>query len=468
MINTSIIIDEALVASAISAAKEPDAVRFAHLLKKAGAGAGLDEFEAAELLSIKDATRLNELYNAATELKLRLFGKRVVLFAPLYLSNYCTNGCVYCGFRSTNRGALRKALTVKEAVHEASLLEGMGFKRALLVTGEDPRYGLGYIVDCVKAIYKETGMRIVHVNAPPMDIDGFVELRSAGVGVYQSFQETYSRDRYAVLHPSGKKKDYDFRLSVMDSAMDGGFKDVGIGPLFGLYDYKYECVSTIAHSRHLFEKYGAHAHTISIPRLRPADGFSVEKDFAVTDEDMLKAVAVMRLSVPSAGIVISTRESAAFRSELLKCGATQMSAASRTNPGGYAETDAIDGASSPQTELHSIEQFSTQDTRSLSEVMKAIAREGWLPSLCTTCYRVGREGADFTKKTTAGEMEKFCQANAVLTLKEYLVEHDSNGTQEALKRALLAGIEEINDLHMKKAVLEKLEEIEDGKRDVYF
>ncbi len=426
------------------------------ILDKAADARGLSLEETAALLSIEDPALLQALYKTAGEVKEKIFGKRVVLFAPLYLSNYCTNGCLYCGFRSSSREVERTALTPQDAVREARVLEKMGFKRVLLVTGEDLRWGLDYVISCVKAIYSGTGMRIVHVNGPPMDVPEFRELKASGVGVYQSFQETYHRPTYEKMHPSGRKRDYRYRLDVMDRAMTAGFDDVGIGALLGLYDFRFDCLSTIAHSHHLYREFGAHAHTISIPRLRPAKGLE-EAPRAVTDEDIKKAVAVYRLSVPSAGVVVSTREPARLRSFLIRAGASQLSAASRTSPGGYAGNG------------EALEQFSTNDRRTLHQVLSSVAEEGLLPSLCTTCYRVGRVGRDFTEKTMAGEMNKFCQANAILTLKEYALDQRGDGAAlETVDKAIASSMDEVKDPVVKKALLEKLEELEKGKRDLFF
>ncbi|MBI5970747.1 MAG: [FeFe] hydrogenase H-cluster radical SAM maturase HydG [Deltaproteobacteria bacterium] len=432
------------------------------ILEKALVGRGLTLEDAAALLSIVDAGQKKLLYASAKALKVRLFGARVVLFAPLYLSNRCVNSCVYCAFSAGNKAAQggRRSLTPKEAAREARAIEAMGFKRILLVTGEDPALGLDYLISCVNAVYENTGIRIIHVNAPPMEGAEFKALKAAGVGVYQSFQETYHEKTYARVHPGGKKRDFAYRLSTMDRALSAGFNDVGMGPLLGLYDYKYECLSAISHSTHLYEKFGTHAHTVSIPRLRPALGAALkDAPCPVTDEELKKSAAVLRLAIPPAGIVVSTREPAALRAELLHCGATQLSAGSRTNPGGYAEESTI-------------EQFSTNDKRSLSEVMTAIAKDGFLPSLCTTCYRVGRVGHEFTEKTVSGGMAKLCQANAILTLKEYISDVKLNNRlsveKDALVNMLASSIEEIEDQTLKKAVLKKLKEIDSGKRDLYF
>lgn len=425
------------------------------ILKKALLAKGLSLEDAAVLLNAgrDDAKRI---VDTARQVKEKIFGRRIVLFAPLYLSNYCTNGCVYCGFRSGNKSLERTQLSIERIVAEANTLVGMGFKRVLLVTGEDPRFGLDYVISAVKAIYEKTGMRIAHVNAPPMDVDGFKELKKAGVGVYQSFQETYRRETYEKMHPYGKKKDFDWRLSTMDRALTAGFNDVGIGPLFGLADWRFESLSAIAHSTYLYETFGAHAHTMSIPRLRAADG-GIEPPEPVSDEDLKRIVAVVRLALPSVGVVISTRESAELREELVNSGASQMSAASRTDPGGYTNSE---GAV--------LMQFPTADHRALAEVMASIVKQGGLPSLCTTCYRVGRVGGGFTEKTAAGEMEKLCHSNAILTLKEYILDYSKNGVREGLEKALAEAVAEISDPAIKKAVIEKLKAIEEGKRDLYF
>jgi 2-iminoacetate synthase len=436
-------------------------------LEKGALAKGLTLAEAAALLRVEDPELLEALYRTAAIVKERLYGRRVVLFAPLYLSNHCTNACLYCGFRAPNKAVLRNALTPDSVATEARALESMGFKRILLVTGEDPRWGLDYIIESVRRVYADTGIRIVHVNGPPMNVGDFKRLKAAGVGVYQAFQETYHRPTYELMHPAGRKSDFDFRLDVMDRALSAGFADVGIGPLLGLYDYKFDTLASIAHSIHLFEKFSAHAHTISVPRLRPAANSALTGPGSpVTDTDLKKIVAVLRLAVPTAGVVVSTREGAQLRTELLHTGASQLSAASKTGPGGYSKTGP-DGAEK------TLEQFQVNDERPLPEVMASIAKEGLVPSLCTTCYRRGRTGADFFNHTIDGEMEKLCNANAILTLKEYMLAHAGNGLNEDGLEALLDGaikssIDSIADPEMKQAVLEKLKQVEGGQKDLYF
>ncbi len=469
------IIDVKQISDLIENSPEPSAFEVSLILKGVEKARGLTVQDAATLLAIKDQASLESLFQTASKVKEKLFGRRIVLFAPLYLSNYCTNGCLYCGFKSGNTEQPRKALTTDEIVREANTLSKMGFKRVLLVTGEDRRFGLSYIIDAVRAIYEQTDMRIVHVNAPPMDVPELKELKESGVGVFQAFQETYHPETYKKMHPTGAKKDYDYRLSVMDRALEAGFHDVGIGALLGLYDWRFDVLSTIAHSKHLYSKFGTHAHTISVPRLRPAVGSALDKEtterFAVSDLDFKKAVAVYRLSVPTAGIVVTTREPEELRNDLIRTGASQLSAASRTAPGGYDNNNARsrqNGQNDQSKQVEkTLEQFSTHDQRSMVEVMASILKQGGMPSLCTTCYRTGRVGHGFTEITSAGGMEKFCRANALLTLKEYMLDNPVNGLSGLFNEALEKSYHEIKDPELKKKVAAKLTELKNGKRDLY-
>ncbi len=459
--------DTDMIEDILDSAKGPSSAEFDMILERAGRIEGLSLEDSARLLSIDDEGMLQRLTRKAGEIKERVFGRRIVLFAPLYLSNYCTNNCLYCGFRRGNDDAYRKALTVEEVVGEAKLLEAMGFKRVLLVSGEDSTASdLGYIIGAVESIYRETGMRIVHVNVPPMDVGSFRRLKKSGVGVYQCFQETYHRPTYESVHPSGRKRDYDYRAGAMYRAVEAGFEDVGIGALLGLYDYRFDCLATIAHSRQLYERYGAHAHTISVPRLRPAPGAELAgAPFAVDDSDFKKVVAVYRLAVPSAGVVVSTRESRGIREEVVHGGGSQISAASSTIPGGYAGPSG-DG---PNPEMKvGVEQFKTDDNRSLKEVLTSILKTGLVPSLCTACYRVGRTGESFTEMALSSKMGRFCKANSILTLQEYILDCDNmNGLRELGMKAIEKVLDEIGEPDFRREVAERLKEIRSGKRDVY-
>ena len=493
------------------------------ILKKADGLRGLLLEDSARLLAVSDPEQLHRIFEKAREIKLRVFGNRIVLFAPLYLSNQCVNGCLYCGFRAGNRSLERKTLTQAEVVREARALERMGFKRVLLVTAEigstkaggtkpwgtqnndGPQAGgtkqgggstedlVQYISRCVRAIYKETGIRIVHLNAPAMEVGALRELKKTGIGLYQLFQETYHRATYERMHPFGPKKDFNYRLLAMDRAIDAGFSDVGIGPLLGLHDYHFEVLSTIAHSHYLHDRYGTHAHTVSVPRLRPAPGANTnlagtdtgaglgEPPSPVSDSEFRKIVAVYRLSLPTTGVVVSTRESAELRDSLISSGASQLSAASSTAPGGYADNNngnnngngngtARDGAGKRDGRFSTrfSTQFSTNDTRPLVEVMASIVSKGGIPSLCTTCYRTGRTGADFGALTQSGSMKKFCEANSLLTLKEFMLEHPLNGLADVFSAALEGALLELPDNTLRREVEKKLKELEEGQRDLYF
>jgi 2-iminoacetate synthase len=445
------------VDAALCAAGSADAARVDDILAKAEQAEGLTLEEAAFLLSIDDEELLEPVYRAAARVKDLVFGPRVVLFAPLYLSNYCSNDCLYCGFRRSNEKARRKSLTADEAVEQARILSASGFKRLLLVAGEhNARSGVEYLVESAEAIYSRTDIRILHVNCAPLETEDFRRLKSAGYGVYQCFQETYHRDTYAKMHPTGRKRDYDFRLSAMDRALDAGFGDVGLGALLGLYDHRYDVLSVIAHSKHLEENFGAAAHTISVPRLRPAEGAMLATpQYPVSDSEFKKIVAVYRLSVPCAGVVVTTREPEALREEVLDIGASQISAGSSTEPGGYGKG------------VHNTAQFDTNDVRELSKMMEVIARKGLLPSLCTSCYRSGRQGSAFLDVASSGAMKDFCTPNAVLSLKEYILDSAGEGQRKALEDTVEKFVSSVDE-PVRSDLKRKLSMIEKGGRDVHY
>lgn len=391
---------------------KPDNKRFLEILSKAK---HLDELSLEEvgfLLSITDKEMVETLCNVAFEVKKTVFGNRIVLFAPLYLSNECANKCLYCGFQQGNIYEKRKTLTVDEAVEEARFLTQRGFRRTLLVTAENrAKCGVDYIVEVVKNIYEKTEMDILHLNAAPMEIEELKKIRESGVGVFQVFQETYHEGTYKTFHVAGKKKDFQYRLTCMNRALEAGFKDVGIGCLLGLYDYHFDVLATIAHGKYLRDNYGTHPHTISVPRLRYAKGASVEKPpYPVDDFTFKKIVAIYRIAIPTAGVVISTREPAYLRDEVLMCGASQISAESSTAPGGYTGKLSHENGS----------QFSLSDRRSLEEVVISILEKGMIPSFCTACYRKGREGVVFHNLAKNGVIKNLCEENAINTLLNYI------------------------------------------------
>ncbi|MDH4099313.1 MAG: [FeFe] hydrogenase H-cluster radical SAM maturase HydG [Nitrospirota bacterium] len=429
------------------------------ILARAQALAGLSVEEAARLLTIDEPESLNKLFNTARTVKEAVFGRRVVLFAPLYLSNSCTNNCLYCGFRIDNReqGSVRRTLSVDEAVHEARLLEQKGYKRLLLVLGEDRSASdLSYLRTVVEAIYSQTGIRILHLNAAPMTVEEFREIKAMGVGVYQCFQETYHEPTYRRMHPSGKKADFQWRIEAMDRAMEGGFGDVGMGALLGLYDYRFEVASLIAHARHLEARFGVGPHTISVPRLQPAAGAALDRaPSPVSDAEFKKIVAVYRLAIPYAGVVISTREPAALRDEVIEIGASQLSAGSSTEPGGYGDHD------------RSASQFEVEDHRSIDEMVKVIAEKGWLPSLCTACYRSGRTGDHFRELAEEGDIKQFCLPNALLTLQEYALDSATPETAELCNR-IIAREGGSLAASLREGFMKKLGRIKAGERDIFY
>ncbi|RJQ22807.1 MAG: [FeFe] hydrogenase H-cluster radical SAM maturase HydG [Nitrospiraceae bacterium] len=407
--------------------------------------------EVSALLDLRDKELWDEILDTARRVKEKVYGRRIVLFAPLYLSNECVNDCGYCGFRTGNRDARRKTLSVNEAVEEASLLAKRGYKRLLLVTSEHAKMaGIDYLEKVIDAIYKNTDIRILHANTAPMSVEDFRRLRGSGIGVYQCFQETYHIPTYRSMHPSGPKSDYASRLEVMDKAIEAGFEDVGMGVLLGLYDWRWEVAALISHCRRLISKYGFGPHTLSVPRLQPAQGANLPDTCRrVSDEDLKKIVAIYRLALPYAGVVVSTREPAELRDELLSIGASQISAGSRTSPRGYIKEG-------------DTEQFEIGDSRSLEEVIGKIADLGLVPSLCTACYREKRSGERFRHLAEKGAIKNFCQENALLSLREYMEDCASDEVKGRLKKLLDGEIAKSAN-----GLAEKIKLIEAGKRDIH-
>ena len=416
--------------------------------------------EAARLLATTDPVVWETAGAAARAMREEVFGRRIVLFAPLYLSNDCVNNCVYCGFRHVNPEARRVTLSPGEAVREARFLEKKGYHRLLLVSGENPgKTDAAYIAQILRAIYRETGMRILHVNAAPMPEEELALLKEAGAGVYQVFQETYHPQTYAQMHPSGPKADYAWRLTCMDRALRAGFRDVGIGALLGLYDYRYEVLSVIRHAESLLETHGTFPHTISVPRFKRAFGAPLTRPpRPVSDREFEKIVIVYRLSVPPAGVVVSTREPAALRERVLDIGASQISAGSKTDPGGY--TQPVRHADS--------EQFELDDTRPIGEIVRMIIRRGYLPSLCTSCYRVDRTGETFTEMATDGHIRGYCLPNALLTLAEYAVAAEDPGLREECLAAVEEARKEMEGSPLAVAFERKLSRVMAGEKDLFF
>jgi 2-iminoacetate synthase len=416
--------------------------------------------EAARLLATTDPMVWETAAVMARAVREEVFGRRVVLFAPLYLSNDCSNNCLYCGFRRENREAVRITLSPEHAVAEARHLERKGFRRILLVAGEHPgKTSVEYIVDVLRAIYRGTGMRILHVNAAPMPVDSFRALKDAGAGVYQCFQETYHPETYARMHPSGAKADFAWRVTAMDRAIPAGFGDVGIGALLGLFDYRFEALAVLRHAEHLHETFGTFPHTISVPRFKHAFGAPVSvAPVPVSDAEFERVVVLYRLAVPSAGVVVSTREPAALRERCLDIGASQISAGSKTDPGGYG-----DGYRRRESE-----QFEVDDTRSIGEMVDVLLRRGHLPSLCTGCYRRHRTGDTFTEMALDGHIRDFCLPNALLSLAEYAVENPDPGLRDRCLAAVEEGRGELGKSPLREEFERKLAEVLAGGKDRHF
>lgn len=433
------------------------------ILDKANKMKGLEPNEALALLLCDDKKIENEMFEIAKKIKLEIYGKRIVLFAPLYLSNYCVNGCVYCPYHAKNKHIVRKQLTQDEIRAEVIALQDMGHKRLALETGEDPDYAsMEYLLESIKTIYsikhKNGAIRRVNVNIAATTVENYKKLKDAGIGTYVLFQETYHKATYEKVHPSGPKSNYEYHTEAMDRAMEGGIDDVGIGVLFGLYNYKYDFTAMLYHAKHLEETFGCGPHTISVPRIRPADDVDV-KSFpnAITDSLFKKIVAVLRIAVPYTGIIVSTRESKKSREEVLEVGVSQISGGSRTSVGGYVEE-----------EEENSKQFEISDNRSLDDIIKWLCDIDYLPSFCTACYREGRTGDRFMSFAKSGQIKNFCQANAIITLKEYKNDYAKEETKKSIDKVMNNEIERIPNEKVKAKLAEALKGIDEGRRDFKF
>ena len=426
---------------------------------------GLEPVEAAALLHIKDREILKMMLKTARQVKETIYGKRLVLFAPLYFDNICDNKCLYCAFRLGNNKIKRRKLSREEIKKEVRALIERGHKRLLVLTGEKEEADISYLLEGIRSAYNtrtENGeIRRINVEVAPMSVEDFEQLNDLGIGTYTCFQETYHQPSYNMLHPAGPKADYHWRLSVMDRAIKGGIDDYGIGALFGLYDYRFEVVSLLMHASYLEQKYGVGPHTISVPRLNMAAGAPLDRaPHPVSDFQFKKLVAVLRLAVPYTGIILSTREPESLRDELFQHGVSQISAGSLTSPGGYDE--------SKQSEAEE-EQFSLHDTRPMAEIIEKLAEKKYLPSFCTACYRRGRTGEDFMELAKPGKIQEYCKPNAMLTFKEYLEDYADEKLRKKGEACLNYHLEEIqeNSPELAGRVGRRLKEIARGKRDVY-
>ena len=435
------------------------------LLERAKNCKGLTHREAAVLLDCDLEDENEKMFALAREIKQKFYGNRIVMFAPLYLSNYCVNGCTYCPYHYKNKHITRKKLTQEEIVREVTALQDIGHKRLALETGEDPvNNPIEYVLESIKTIYsikhKNGAIRRVNVNIAATTVENYRKLKEAGIGTYILFQETYNKKTYEELHPTGPKHDYAYHTEAMDRAMEGGIDDVGCGVLFGLNLYRYDFVGILMHAEHLEAVHGVGPHTISVPRVRRADDVNPD-DFSngITDDTFAKIVAVLRIAVPYTGLIISTRESPETRAKVLELGVSQISGGSRTSVGGYAEEE-------PEEENSS--QFDLSDTRSLDEVVSWLLDMGHIPSFCTACYREGRTGDRFMKLVKSGQIANCCLSNALMTLKEYLEDYASPETKEKGERLIREQLEEIPSDKVRAIVEKHLAELHEGMRDFRF
>ncbi len=434
------------------------------IIEKARALKGLSHREAAVLLDCEDPKLNEKMYTLAKEIKQKFYGNRIVMFAPLYLSNYCVIGCTYCPYHYKNKNICRKKLTQEEIEREVIALQDMGHKRLALETGEDPiNNPIEYVLESIKTIYqikhKNGAIRRVNVNIAATTVENYQKLKDAGIGTYILFQETYHKKTYEELHPTGPKSNYAYHTEAMDRAMQGGIDDVGCGVLFGLNLYRYDFVGLLMHAEHLEASFGVGPHTISLPRIRPAEDINPD-DFsnAIDDDTFAKIVAVLRIAVPYTGMIISTRESQKTRERVLELGVSQISGGSRTSVGGYA-----DGG-----EEENSQQFDVEDTRTLDEVVNWLLSLGHIPSFCTACYREGRTGDRFMSLVKSGQIVNCCQPNALMTLKEYLEDYASPDTKEKGLKVIERELERITNEKVKQIAKEHLFDLEKGKRDFRF
>lgn len=459
-------IDEQNIHSILEQAKTATNDEALEIIAKGRDAKGLTPYETAVLLQSNSKEIMELMYDAAHKVKEKIYGKRLVFFAPLYISNYCVNNCVYCGYRIDNK-INRRRLSPEEIEREVVALEAMGHKRIALETGEDPKNcPLDYVLESMQKIYtvkeKMGSIRRINVNIAATIVEDYRKLKEAGIGTYILFQETYHRPTYAKMHPSGPKKDYDWHATAMGRAMEGGIDDVGFGVLFGLYDFKFEVLGLLLHSLHLEERFGVGCHTISVPRMRPATGVNLTIfPHLVSDNDFKKLIAVIRLAVPYTGMILSTREPAEFRDEILSLGISQLSAGSCTGVGGYHKDI-------EKRQIESNNQFQVEDHRSTNEVLQSVCASGYIPSFCTACYRKGRTGDRFMPLAKSGEIQNICQPNAILTFKEFLLDYATDETKRIGDKTIQDHLHMIPNPKIRKETEDRLKRLESGERDLYF
>lgn len=459
-------IDDGQIWAQLKKWENPTTVDVRRVLEKAASQVRLEPEEMAVLLQNRDPKTIAEMYALANKLKREVYGDRIVFFAPLYISDKCANNCAYCGYRSSNHAMQRKTLTMEELRHEVEIMISEGQKRTVLVYGESPETNIDYICETVRQVYgvksKRGEIRRANINCAPLTRDELRQLKKAGIGTFQVFQETYHHETYRKLHPANTiKGHYRWRLYCHDRALDAGADDVGIGVLFGLYDWRFEAMGLLYHTIHLEQKYnGVGPHTISFPRIQPAldTPYSLNPEYAVSDTDFKKLVAIIRLSVPYTGMILTARENAPVRQEVIPLGISQIDAGSRIGVGGYQEaTNAMPDK----------EQFQLGDARSLDDVVRETCLMGNIPSFCTACYRKGRTGEHFMGLAKSSFVHNFCMPNAICTLKEYLLDYASPATRQAGEAVIAKGLAEIGDVKTREFLSQALQRLENGERDQF-
>ncbi len=449
--------------------QKEDAGRVREVLAKSLEKKALSLEETAALLAVKSPELLEEIYQAARKLKREVYGNRIVLFAPLYIGNHCVNDCTYCGFRRSLRTTVRRTLTDSELVAEVKALEAEGHKRLILVYGESPVYSPEFIAHTVEVVYGTKNghgeIRRVNINAAPLDVAGFKTVKQAGIGTYQIFQETYHKETYAKYHPADTLKgNYMWRLNGMDRAFEAGCDDMGIGALFGLYDWRFEVMGLVSHALHLQRRYGVGPHTISFPRIQPANGLDLDLKYQTTDEQFKQLVAILRLAVPYTGLIMTARESSAVRDEVMEFGVSQIDAGTRLEIGAYHEKASITEAQKLEKE-----QFQIADNRTLDGAIRWLLSRDFIPSFCTSCYRVGRTGEHFMEYAIPGFIGRFCTPNALMTLAEYLKDYASDETRKEGDALIKRELSKMPEGEMKQALLDRLQKLEtEDKRDQLF
>ncbi len=443
---------------------KPTSLKIKEIIAKSLAKNRLSLEETAYLLNANNPDDIQLIKEGAKTLKNKIYGNRIVLFAPLYVGNLCTNNCAYCGFKASNKDVKRTTISGHDLIEQVEQLELNGHKRLILVFGEHPMYDASFIAESVKTVYrvkKGNGeIRRVNINAAPFDVEGFKTVKAAGIGTYQIFQETYHPETYNKVHPSGKKRDYDWRLTALDRAQDALIDDVGIGALFGLYDWRFEVMGLLRHVNHFEAVYNIGPHTISFPRIQNAYDLDIDKSYLVSDDDFIKLVAILRLAVPYTGMILTAREPAEIRNEIFEFGVSQIDGGTNIQMKGYTSTETVQHLDE--------EQFVINDNRTLDEVIAELISRGLTPSFCTACYRLGRTGEHFMEFSVPGFIKRYCTPNALLTLAEYLEDYAPEETYINGWNLILKNLADLKEDQVYDELIIRLDKVKQGKRDFYF